>query len=161
MLLPRQPMSQDPLFLCSSTTVTLTTGNTNDCVLSIQEENRQTRSEFRRSLCVCARSGATQVLPGWAALGGRSACHVVLVTSSPGAEGDWTYGGRPALRFTLVPRAEVPAGLFSDPGGSTVRLRAHWDFCSCASAGQCDPGRQNPTERLSRCGKPEQSRHLG
>lgn len=77
MLLPRQPVSQDPLYLCSSTTVTLTTGNTNDCVLSIREENPQTRSEFRRSLCVCARSGAALVLTGWAEHGGRSAGHVV------------------------------------------------------------------------------------
>lgn len=71
-------------------------------------------------------------------------------------------GGLRALRFALVRRAEVPAGLFSDPRRRrSVRLRAHWDFCSCASAGRCDPGRPNPTERLPRCGKPEQSRHLG
>lgn len=132
MLLPRQPVSQEPLFLCSSTTVTMTTGNTNDCVLSVREENPQTRSEFRRSLCVCcARSGAALVLPGWTELGGRSAGHVVLVTSSPGAEGDRTYGGCPALRFALVRRAEVPAGLFADPGGGTL--------CGCARTGTSAP----------------------
>lgn len=87
----------------------------NDFAPSVQEEKQRTLSEFRRSLCLrklrsssgLARLGRTRGAERWP----RG-----LVTSSPGAEGDWTYRGLPALRFALVRRAEVPAGLFSDPG---------------------------------------------
>lgn len=101
--------------------------------------------------------------PSGAELGGRSAGHVGFVTSSPGAEGPWTCGGLRALwvGFALVRRAEVHAVLVLTPVAALCAAAQPWEFCFCGSAEQSESGRQSPTERLPRGGKPEQSGHFG
>lgn len=62
--------------------------------------------------------------------------------------------------FALLGRAEVRAGLGSDPGGVALRLRGPWYFCSCASAERRESGRRSAaTQRLPPV-KLEQSGHF-
>lgn len=121
---------------------------------------RVLRSRARAELSAPAQK---RLRPSGAELGGRSAGHVGFVTSSPGAEGHWTSGGLPALWVgcALVRRAEVHAGLALTPVAVLCAAAQPWEFCFCGSGEQCESGRQSPTERLPRGGKPEQSGHFG
>lgn len=107
-------------------------------------------SEVRRSLCLRMLRSSSGPSPVGPNSGGGVRATWGCVTSSPGAEGDWTCGALPALRvgFALVQRAEVPAGLCSDPGGGAL--------CGCARSETSAPAplqdsraRQTGRTRLS------------
>lgn len=147
--------------LCSHRTV-ITFLNTNDC----QKHRQAKRSPVNLPGGLTARSAHAQVwLQPRCRVGQNSEGGVRatwgLVTSSPGAEGDWTCGGLPGLRgaagrLCWIPEGGSGAGLYSD-------LRAGV-FCGCAGyrdsrlvhLGEIVCWPLSSAQRLHLCRKPEE-----
>ena len=87
-------------------------------------------SHAPRSVCACS-SAAPSSSRGWAERGRWGAGHVGSVTSSLGAEGDWTCRGLPRPRGAAGCIGRIPEGGSAAEIGTDLHAAA---FCGCAGS---------------------------